>query len=81
MTRLRYQSGTRGLQIDSSETTYSELTDLIPMDRVLGSAVYIFPPSNLKSSHDIDSRGTWLAAFPVCVRERERGEKEREKVL
>lgn len=41
------------------------------MDRVLGSAVYIFPPSNLKSSHDIDSRGTWLAAFRE--RERERG--------
>lgn len=43
------------------------------MDRVLGSAVYIFPPSNLKSSRDIGSGGSCLAAFPlrVCVREGE----------
>lgn len=45
------------------------MTHLIPMDRVLGSAVCILPPSNLKSSHDIDSGGSCLAAFPVCERE------------
>lgn len=45
------------------------MAHLIPVDRVLGSAVYILPPSNLKSSHDIDSRGSCLAAFPVCERE------------
>lgn len=46
------------------------------MKRGLGSAVYILPPSNLKSSHDIGSGGSCLAAVPVCVcvceRERER---------
>lgn len=71
MTWLRDQSGARGLQIDSSETGDSEMTHLIPMDKLLDSAVYIFPPSNLKSSHDIGSRGSCLAALPVCVRERE----------
>lgn len=54
------------------------MTHLIPMKRGLGSAVYILLPSNLKSSHDIGSGGSCLAAVPVCVCVRE---KEREKVL
>lgn len=48
------------------------MTHSIPMDKALDSAVYIFPPSNLKRSHDIGSGGSCLAAFPVCEREREK---------
>lgn len=65
MAALRDQSGARGLQSDSSETGDSEMTLLIPMDKILDSAVYIFSPSNLKSSRDIGSGGSCLAAFPV----------------
>lgn len=47
------------------------MTHSVPVDKVVDSAVYIFPPSNLKRSHDIGSGESCLAAFPLCVRERE----------
>lgn len=46
------------------------MTHSVPVDKVVDSAVYIFPPSNLKRSHDIGSGGSCLAAFPLCVREK-----------
>lgn len=59
--------GASGLQPGSSGTGDSEVTQVIPVGRVLGSAIYLVPPSNLNSSHGVGSRECCLAAFPVCV--------------